>query len=189
MINNYLVVITASAGGLKALNQILSQLPQNFPAPIAVVQHLSPNYRSMLAEILSKRTAMAVKQAQAGDKLNPGTVYIAPPNQHLVVNPDATLSLSDAAKERFVRPAADVLFRTAAASFQERAIAVVLTGMDSDGAAGVEAIKNMGGTVIAQDEASSEYFSMPKAAIKTGVVDFILPLDAIALTLQNLVEK
>ncbi|WP_026731982.1 chemotaxis protein CheB [Fischerella sp. PCC 9605] len=190
MTNNYIVVMTASAGGLKALSQILSKLPEDFPAPIAVVQHLAPHYASMLAEILSKRTPLVVKQAEAGDKLYPGTVYIAPPDQHLLVNPDAaTLSLSHEKKVRHVRPAGDVLFQSAAASFCERAIAVVLTGMDSDGAAGAQAIKNMGGIVIAQDQATSEFFAMPQAAIRTGVVDFILPLDAIAPALLNLINK
>lgn len=189
MTTNYIVVIVASAGGLKALSQILSQLPEDFPTPVVIVQHIHPDYPSLLAEILNRITPLAVKQAAEGDKLKPKTVYIAPPDQHLLVNLDATLSLSHAAKVRFVRPAGDVLFQSAAASYQERAIAVVLTGMDSDGAVGVQAIKKMGGKVIAQDEATSAFFSMPKAAIQTGVVDFILPLDAIAPILVSLVNK
>ena len=187
--NSYLVVLTASAGGMKALTEILSHLPKDFPAPIAIVQHLDPRYRSYLADILNRRTLMVVKQAEAEDLLEAGTVYIAPPNYHLLVSADGMLSLSDSAKVRFVRPAGDVLFKSVAASFQERAIAVVLTGMDGDGADGVKAIKNMGGTVIAQDEASSDFFSMPNAAIKTGDVDLILPLDAIAPALLKLVTK
>ena len=189
IIDYYIVVLTASAGGLKALSEILSNLPKNFPAPIAVVQHLSPHYPSLLAEILSRRTALLVKQAEAGDFLCPGTVYIAPPNQHLLVNPNGSLELSNTEKVRHVRPAADVLFQSVADGFQEKAIAVVLTGMDGDGAMGIQAIKKMGGMVIAQDEATSQFFSMPNAAIKTGDVDFILPLDAIASTLLNLVNR
>jgi len=186
--DNYLIVLTASAGGLKAVSEILSNLPKDFPAPIVVVQHLAPDYPSMMAEILSRRTLLRVKQAEAGDELNPGTVYIAPPNQHVLVNPDSTLSLSDGEKVRHVRPAGDILFQSAAASFTKQVIAVVLTGMDYDGSNGIQTVKQMGGTVIAQNEATSEFFSMPQAAIKTGVVDFILPLDAIAPTLLNLVK-
>ena len=187
--NGYIVVLAASAGGLKAISEILTNLPEDFPAPIALVQHLSPNHRSYIAEILNSRTALRVKLAEVGDSLQSGTVYIAPPNQHLLVNLDSTLKLSSADKVRFVRPAGNVLFESVAVSFQKRAIAVVLTGMDGDGAAGVQAIKKMGGTVIAQDEATSLYFAMPKAAITTGDVDFILPLNAIAPTLLNLVKK
>ncbi|KOP23961.1 chemotaxis protein [Hapalosiphon sp. MRB220] len=189
MTNSYIVVMVASAGGLKALNCILSNLPPDFSAPIAVVQHLDPHYPSQIAQILNRRSFLTVKEAEVGDKLQPGTVYIAPPDHHLLVNTDATLSLSQEKKVCHVRPAGDVLFQSAAASFQEYAIAVVLTGMDSDGAAGVQAIKKMGGTVIVSDEATSDFFAMPQAAIKTGVVDFVLPLEAIANTLVHLINK
>jgi two-component system chemotaxis response regulator CheB len=142
-----------------------------------------------MAEILSKRTPLKVKQAQEGDILQAGTVYIAPPNLHLVVSSDGVVSLLSTEKVNYSRPSGNVLFKSVAASFRERAIAVVLTGRDGDGAAGVEEIKKMGGKVIAQDEASCEAFSMPDSAIKTGDVDFILPLNAIAPTLLNLVNN
>lgn len=186
---NYIIVLTASAGGLKALSKILSNLPKDFSTPIVIVQHLSPSYPSLMAEILSRRTLLQVKQAEAGDMLKPGTVYIAPPNHHLVINQDRTLSLSDAEKVHRVRPSGDVLFQSAATSFLKKVIAVVLTGMNGDGATGVEAVKLMGGTVIAQSEATCEYYSMPKAAIATGAVDFILALEAIAPALLNLVKN
>ncbi len=189
MTNNYIVVMVASAGGLKALNSILSNLPPDFPAPIAIVQHLDPHYPSQIAKILNRHSFLTVKEAEAGDKLQPGMVYIAPPDHHLLVNTDATLSLSQEQRVCHVRPAGDLLFQSAAASFQQWAIAVVLTGMDSDGAAGVQTIKKMGGTVIAQDEATSDFFAMPQAAIKTGVVDIVLPLKAIANTLVHLIKK
>ncbi len=181
------VAIAASLGGLKAISEILSALPSDFPAAITVVQHLSSQYRSYMAEILNRRTPLRVKQAEEGDRLYPGKVYIAPSNKHLLVNPDATLSLSDAAKVNFLRPAADNLFTSVATSFKARAIAIVLTGRNGDGSLGVLAIKKHGGTVIAQDEATCECFSMPKTAIHTGKVDFILPLNAIASTLIRLV--
>src|SRR5205085_1883898 len=147
------VAMAASAGGLTALSRILSTLPANFPAAIVVVQHLARGHRSWMAEILGRRTHLQVKEAQEGDSLRPGTVFIAPPNRHLLVNPDATLSLSQAELVHFVRPSADLLFESVAARFRERAVAVVLTGMGFDGTTGVLAIKKMGGIVIAQDEA------------------------------------
>jgi len=140
-----------------------------------------------MADILSRRTRLEVKQAEEGDRLTPGTVYIAPPNKHLLVNPGGSLSLAQTELVHFVRPSADLLFESVAASFKHRAIAVVLTGTGSDGTMGVQAIKKMGGTVIAQDEATSEFFGMPNAAIATGAVDFVLPLKEIPSALAMLV--
>jgi two-component system chemotaxis response regulator CheB len=183
------VALAASAGGLTALSQVLSALPSDFPAAVVVVQHLDPRHRSLMADILSRRTSLRVKQAEEGDILNSAMVYIAPPNRHLLVNPDGTLSLSQSELVHFVRPSADLLFESVAASHKDRAIAVVLTGTGSDGAMGVQAIKKMGGTVIVQDEKTSEFFGMPAAAIQTGNADFILPLDEIASALVTLVMK
>ncbi|QLE43627.1 chemotaxis protein CheB [Nostoc sp. C052] len=182
-----IVAIAASAGGLTALVKVLSTLPAKFPAAIAIVQHLGPQHRSFMAEILSRRTAIIVKQAQEGDCLTPGTAYVAPPNRHLLVNSDGTLSLSQSELVNFLRPSADLLFESVAAIYQDRAIAIVLTGTGSDGATGVEAIKKMGGTVIVQDVKSAEFSGMPSAAIQTGNVDFILPLDKISSSLVSLV--
>jgi two-component system chemotaxis response regulator CheB len=184
-----IVAVAASAGGLMALGQILSALPSDFPAAIVIVQHLDPRHRSLMADILSRRTPLQVKQAQEGDHLTPGTVYIAPPDRHLLVNRDSTLSLTETELVHFVRPSADLLFESVAASFTDRAIAVVLTGTGSDGSMGVQAIKKMGGTVVAQDEKTSEFFGMPGAAIQTGNVDFILPLNEIPSALVTLVMK
>lgn len=183
----HVVAIAASAGGLKAISRILSALPPNFPAAVIVVQHLSPDRRSYLAEILGRRTPLQVKQAEAGDLLHPGRVYIAAPGRHLLLNLDGTLSFSDAAKVNFARPSANVLFESLAASFKAQAIAIVLTGGDGDGATGAEVVKQQGGTVIAQNEATSEHFSMPRSAIEMGCVDFVLSLDAIAGALVSLV--
>jgi len=182
------VAIATSAGGLKALRLVLAALPSDFPAAIVVVQHLDPRHRSLMADILSRRSALSVKQAEERDKLQPGTVFIAPPNKHLLVNPDGSLSLTQSELVHFVRPSADLLFESVAASFKARAIAVVLTGTGSDGSMGVQAIKKMGGTVLAQDESSSEFFGMPNAAIQTGSVDFILSLGEIPSALVTLVE-
>jgi two-component system chemotaxis response regulator CheB len=154
-----------------------------------IVQHLDPRHRSLIAEILSRQTRMHVKQAEEGEPLEPGTVYIARPDRHLLVNADDTLSLTQTELVHFVRPSADLLFESVAASHRERAIAVVLTGTGSDGVMGVQAIKKMGGTVIAQDKASAEFFGMPNAAIQAGSVDFTLPLLEIPEALITLVMK
>src|SRR2546427_1737216 len=116
-------------------------------------------------------------------------VYIAPPNRHLQVNPDGTLSLSQSELVHFVRPSADLLFESTAASFKDRAIAVVLSGTGSDGSMGVKAIKKMGGTVMVQDEKTSEFFGMPGAALQTGSVDFVLPLEEISSALVSLISS
>lgn len=183
------VAMAASAGGLNAIGKVLEALPADFPAPIVIVQHLDPRHRSLIAEILARQTHMRVKQAEEGEPLKPATVYFARPDRHLLVNADNTLSLTQTELVHFVRPSADLLFESVAASHRERAIAVVLTGTGSDGVMGVQAIKKMGGTVIAQDEATSEYFGMPKAAIQAGAVDFTLPLNEIPAALITLVMK
>jgi two-component system chemotaxis response regulator CheB len=184
-----IVALAASAGGLTALSRVLAGLPEGFPATLVVVQHLDPRHRSLMADILSRRTPLRVKQAEEGEQISPATVYIAPPNRHLLVNQDGTLSLTQSELVHFLRPSADLLFESVAASYRERAIAVVLTGTGSDGAMGVKAIKKMGGTVIAQDEATAEFFGMPSAAIQSGSVDFVLPLDEISTALVTLVIK
>jgi two-component system chemotaxis response regulator CheB len=181
------VVIASSAGGLNALSKVLSSLPSDFPAAVAVVQHLDPRHRSMMAALLDRRSALRTTEAREGEHLEPGRIYIAPPNRHLLVNPDGTLSLSQSDLVHFLRPSADLLFESVAASYRERVVAVVLTGSGSDGAMGVEAVKKMGGTVIAQDQDSSEFFGMPHSAINTGCVDVVLPLDEIPQALVQLV--
>ena len=183
------VALAASAGGLTALSQVLSGLPADFPAAIVVVQHLDPRHRSLMADILGRRTSLHVKQAAEGDRMTPGTVFIAPPDRHLLVNPDSTLSLSQSELVHFLRPSADLLFDSVAASYRHRVIAVVLSGTGSDGSMGVRGIKKMGGTVIVQDGKTAEFSGMPEAAVQTGVADFVLPLDEIASALVTLVMK
>lgn len=182
------LALGASLGGLKVISQILSALPADFPAAIAVVQHLCPWYPSHMADILSRCTSLRVKQAAPGDRLRPGTVYIAPPNHHLLVNPNETLSLSQSEKVNFVRPSVDVLFESVATSFKQRAIGVVLTGRGWDGALGVQAIHKMGGVVLAQKEATCACPSMPGFAIDTGCVDdLVLSPDQIIFAVETLV--
>ena len=150
--------------------------------------HLSPEHKSILAEILNGRTHLAVKQAHKGDILSPGSVFVAPPNHHLMVTKGGRLELSSSAAEKvhYARPSAEPLFASVAEIYQKHAIAVVLTGGDGDGSFGVQIIKERGGQVIAQDRPTSQDFSMPETSIKTGDVDFILPLNEIAPKLIGL---
>ena len=183
------VACASSAGGLGALTELLTRLPGDLPAAIAVVQHLDRRHRSLVAEILARRTALSVKEAEAAEKLQAGSVYIAPPNRHLLVNPDGRLALADSELVHFLRPSADLLFESVAASFRDRAIGVVLSGTGKDAAMGVTAIKSMGGTVIAQDPKTAEFPGMPGEAVATGHVDFVLPLEEIADALVTLIMK
>ena len=177
------VAVGASAGGLHALSLILAALPADFPAPILVVQHLSPDFPSQLARILGNHTPLHVKQAEQGDRLRAGWAYIAPPGRHLLACADGSLALTLTPKVHHCRPSADVLLTAVAAVYGVRAVGVVLTGGDGDGAAGIQAIKAAGGVTVAQDLPTSQQPSMPRNAAATGDVDYVLPLPDIAAAL------
>ena len=183
------VAMAASAGGLKALSHVLAAMPSDFPVPILVVQHLEPRRRSRLAEVLSLKTKLHVKVAEQGEAIRGHTVYVAPQDHHLLVDHNGTISLSQSPQVNFTRPSADVLFESVAKAYGDRAIAIVLTGEGHDGAAGSEAVCKSGGTVIAQDQQSSQSFGMPGGAIAKGSVRWVLPLDEIAPALQSLVAS
>jgi two-component system, chemotaxis family, protein-glutamate methylesterase/glutaminase len=185
------IAMAASAGGLKALSVILGGLPADFPAAIAIVMHLAPDHKSILAEILSSRTHLEEKEAHTGDILCPSSAFMAPPNHHLFVVNGGRLELSSSTLEKvhYARPSAEPLFASVAEVYKKNAIAVVLTGGDGDGSFGVQIIKEKGGQVIAQDRPTSQDFSMPETSIKTGDVDFILPLEGIAPKLIELVHR
>lgn len=184
-----IVAIASSAGGVGALSLLVEGLPQTFPCIILIVQHLSADYVSHLPEILARETQLPVKSAEQGEVVQTGTIYVAPPDQHLLINADKTLDLTHTQLVHFLRPAADILFKSVAVTYGKRAIAVVLTGTGKDGATGVKAIHEMGGKVIVQDPQTAEFSAMPENAIATGGVDFILPLSKIAEKLIHLVTK
>ena len=163
-----IVLMAASAGGLAAISAVLGALPADFAIPVLVVQHLDPRHVSLMSEILRRRTSLRVEDATAGTRVEAGTVYLAPPDEHLLVTGDGRLRLSHADPVHFVRPSADLLFESAAESFPGRAIGVVLSGTGSDGNMGVRALERAGGTVIAQDPDTAEFAGMPQAAIATG---------------------
>ncbi len=183
------VLMAASAGGLRALSQIFRELPRDFPAPIVAVLHRSVKHESLLTRVLQRVTRLHVQEAKAGEALNAGMVYLAKPNLHLTLTDAGTFNYVDGQRIKHVLSSANPLFISSATALGTRAIAVVLTGFGSDGTDGVQSIKASGGIVIAQDEQTSEAFGMPGAAIKTGAVDYVLPLEQIAPTLVRLVNE
>lgn len=175
----------ASAGGLDALSKVLADLPPGLPAAVLVLQHLESGRLSRLPEILDRRTPLRVRAAADGDALCAGTVYVAPAGRHLRITPGRTLSLTDTARVNFSRPSADVLLDSLADAGAPM-IAVVLTGRGTDGAAGSVHVRRGGGTVLAQDEATSLHFGMPGAAARAGGVSEVLALADIAPRLLQL---
>ncbi len=139
-----------------------------------------------MAEILARRTALTVKEAAQGEAIAAGTAYVARSDHHLLVNPDHTLSLTMSELVHFLRPSADLLFESVAATYRRRAIGVILSGTGSDGTMGIRAIKKTGGTVIVQQPSSAEFRGMPDAAALTGIADMILPLPEIGRALRRL---
>jgi len=185
------VVIASSTGGPKALSQFFSLVPGDFPVPIVIVQHNSTGFDKSFAQWLGTYTTLKVKLAEEGENPQPGTVYIAQTDKHLELRGTGELMVlryNDDAPEGNQKPAADVLFRTAAVTLKQSVISVVMTGMGADGAAGTQKIREMGGITLAQDEESSLIYGMPKAAAETGCVDIVLPLDKIPEELVRLTK-
>jgi two-component system chemotaxis response regulator CheB len=178
------VVIGSSTGGPPALLDVLPRIPKNFPAGILVVQHMPAGFTKSLSERLDTKCAIHVKEAKAGDKIKPGTALVAPGNYHLLIE-NSSVILDEGPKIHGVRPSVDLTMMSAAELYRNRAIGVIMTGMGSDGADGMKMIKKRGGRNIAQDEDTSTIFGMPKAAIKAGCVDVVVPLDEIH---ENMIE-
>ncbi|MFZ3566574.1 chemotaxis protein CheB [Streptomyces sp. BH097] len=183
------VLVASSAGGIQGLGTLLGGLTPALPVPILVAQHLRRSRETDIVAILSRHTRLPVKLAEHGERPRAGTVYIAPPDRHLCVADDGTLALTHEDRVNYARPAADPLFESAARAYGSGVIGCVLTGSDSDGAQGIEAVKAQGGTVIVQDPETADFHGMPKAAISTGQVDFVLPLAAIGPALTRLVQS
>jgi two-component system chemotaxis response regulator CheB len=188
MSNFEIVAIGASAGGMSALMEILSHLPADLPASVLVVQHLDPRQKSLLAELLQKHCQIRIKFAENDEPIEKSVVYIAPPDKHLLFTEGKTY-LTSTALVHFNRPSIDLMYESVAASVGSKAIGVILTGALYDGALGIKAIKEQGGTTIVQDPKTAEQSSMPRSAIATGMVDFVLPLDDIATAIITLITK
>jgi two-component system, chemotaxis family, protein-glutamate methylesterase/glutaminase len=162
-----IVVIGMSAGGIYGLKTIVRALPAGFPCAVVIAHHVAGP--SLLPHLICRWTEHQSRFASAGELLQAGIIYVAPADHHVVVNPDATLGIPQRERLRFVRPSIDWLFESAAVSFAERAIAVVLSGANDDGALGARSIVRAGGTLIVQDPESCEFPQMPTAVIDTGM--------------------
>ena len=188
-----LVLIGVSTGGPVALAQLLRGLPHRLGVPILVVQHMPPMFTQVLAADLNTRTGLTVKEATDGDVAQPDAVYLAPGGNHMRVRRSAdgacVLQITQDPPVNNCRPAVDYLFRSAAQQFPGECLAVILTGMGSDGTEGVRAVKERGGCAIAQDEASCVVYGMPKSVIDAGLADAVAPLDRIAGMIHAMVAK
>jgi len=179
------VVIAASTGGPMALCQLCPTLPENFSAPILLVQHNTSGFDRGFVQWLDEYTQLQVHLAEKGTLPAGGHVYVAPTDRHLVI--DSTgINFDDGEPLNNQKPAADLLFKSAAALYGDSLVSVVLTGMGCDGAEGTRSVKQAGGITIAQDESSSMIYGMPQAAVETGCVDIVLPLNEIAQKLISL---
>jgi two-component system chemotaxis response regulator CheB len=184
-----IVVIGASAGGLEAVDRLVAALPTDLPAAIFVVQHMAPqNSGEPLLRRLSRHKAFQPKLARNGDRFKAGRIYIAPPDNHLLVK-KSTMLVTKGARENRYRPAIDPLFRSAAVSHGARVIGVVLTGMLDDGTAGLIAIKKCGGATVVQDPRDAAYSGMPLSALDNADVDFCVPLAEMGPLLTSLVSR
>jgi two-component system chemotaxis response regulator CheB len=181
------VVIASSTGGPKALTQLCSAIPGEFPVPLMLVQHNTSGFDRGFVQWLNDYTPLEVKIAEAGEFPQNGKLYVAPTDRHLMLDTKGFI-LDNGELVNNQKPAADLLFKSAAALFGQGLISVVLTGMGADGAAGTRFVRNAGGITIAQDEGTSLIYGMPKAAFSTGCVDMVLSLDCIAPRLVELTK-
>lgn len=179
------LVIGGSAGALSALLRFLPALPGNFPLPVMIVVHLPPEGECLLATLLNNRCQLTVKEAEDKENLAPGTAYIAPPNYHLLVEPDFQLSLSKDEPVLYSRPSIDVLFESAADAYGDALAAIVLTGASSDGARGLRAVCAAGGRAYVQDPATAEAATMPQSALDACPAARAVNLDQLAAVLQT----
>ena len=186
------LAVASSTGGPNALEVFLGALPSNLPVPVVIVQHMPPLFTKMLSERLDGKSSLKVQEAQAGMTLQPGNVYIAPGDYHLYLDdggPGVRTALNQAAPENSCRPAADVLFRSVAQVYGDRALGVVLTGMGNDGLKGSEEIVKAGGEVLAQDQATSVVWGMPGAVTTAGLVSEVLPLERLPAAVEDRVSR
>jgi two-component system chemotaxis response regulator CheB len=181
------IVIGASAGALDALSVILPALPSGFPCPVMVVVHLPADKKSIFTELLKSKCALSVKEAEDKEPIKAGTIYFAPPDYHLLVEKNGYLSLSSEEPVLFSRPSIDVLFESACDVYGETLAGIVLSGANSDGSKGLNAIAQCGGTVIVQDPQTAYATAMPMAAIAACPDAKVLSLAEIAIYLKRLI--
>ena len=174
--SNYIIGIGASAGGLEAINELFDNIPGDTGYSYVVIQHLSPDYKSLMGELLSKHTRMQVYEANEEMTIQPDCIYLLPSGKTMTLK-NGKFRLQDKVKKQQPNTAIDIFFESLAADKKEKAVAVVLSGTGTDGTLGIEAIKSYGGIVIVQDPISAEFDGMPNSAIATGCADLILSPD------------
>jgi two-component system chemotaxis response regulator CheB len=173
------VVVGGSAGGMEALSILLAPLPADYPLSVLVAQHLHKSDDEYFARHLDARVSLHVTEARDKEAAEPGRVYVAPADYHLLVERGGTLALSIDPKVNWARPSIDVLFESAARAWADALIGVILSGANEDGAQGMRLIRDLGGRAIAQDPSTAEYAVMPQAAISIARLDIVLPPEAI----------
>jgi two-component system chemotaxis response regulator CheB len=183
--HRHAVVIGASAGALDALSALLPNLPRDYPLPVMVVVHLPPDKKSMLAELFRPRCAMQVREVEDKEPLQPGTIYFAPPDYHLLVESKKQLSLSGEELVLYSRPSIDVLFESAADVYGTGLIGIILTGANEDGARGLKAVVDTGGVGLVQHPNLAYASAMPQAALEQCPAAQVMRLDEIAAYLQK----
>ena len=184
-----LVAIGASAGGPEAVAEVLRHLPASFPVPIVVVQHVDQQFAKGLADWLAGQTSLRVRLAEAGDRPTPGSVLLAGTDNHLVLDESGRLAYTRTPADSSYRPSVDVFFKSVSRYWQGDVVAMLLTGMGRDGAEGLRILHAEGHHTIAQDQASSAVYGMPKAAVELNAATEILPLDKIGPRLTNIVAQ
>jgi two-component system, chemotaxis family, protein-glutamate methylesterase/glutaminase len=184
-----IIVIGTSAGGVDALTRVVAGLPSGFPAAVFVVCHVSSGHRSRLPEILSRAGPLLASHPSNRERFYPSHVYIAPPDQHLLVAPEEQIRLSRGARENNHRPAVDPLFRSAARSYGQRVIGVILTGGLRDGVAGLMAIRQSGGLAVVQDPSDAFVAAMPMSAAQIAGADYVVPIAEMASLLVTLIQE
>ncbi|MCS7202875.1 MAG: chemotaxis response regulator protein-glutamate methylesterase [Thermodesulfovibrio sp.] len=185
-----IVSIGTSTGGPKALQEIIPKLPKDFSVPVVIAQHMPPNFTKPFADRLNQLSQVEVKEAEDGEPIKPGFVYIAPGRGHMRLKRkgiEVIVSISEDKEEFIYRPSVDALMLSVAETFPGRSLGVILTGMGNDGVRGCKKIKETGGRVFAQDEESCVVYGMPKAVVEAGVVDKVIPLEELAGEIINAV--
>lgn len=184
-----IVVIGTSAGGLSALESILKTLNGGLNAPIAIVQHLSPDSGDSILNLLNSYTSMDVTEPVDKELLLKDRIYLAPPDYHLMIESDRSFCVNMGPKENYCRPSIDALFETAAEVYLNKTLGILLTGANKDGTNGLKTIKKFGGITIAQDPKEAQIATMPQSAIEEGVVDYIFTLDEIGSMLNRVLKE
>jgi two-component system chemotaxis response regulator CheB len=183
------IVLGVSLGGLNAMKVMFSLLPKDFNTPIIIVQHISARSDNQWIKLIDNKNGLCVKEADEKERIENGTIYVAPPNYHLMIERSKTFSLTIDERVNFARPSIDVLFESAAEVYKDKLIGVVLTGSNNDGTNGMKRIKKLGGLTVVQDPVTAESGDMPASVIAAMRVDHVLPLDRIVWLLVRMSES